>query len=53
MFFFQYPFRDILPYVSNLGEQGLVVYDYLFTCQRKSQSFPDIDFFFAILLPIL
>ena len=30
-----------LAYVSKLGEEGLVVYDYLFTSQRKSHSVPD------------
>ena len=41
-----------LVYVSKLGEEGLVVCDYLFTSQRESHSVPDRDFF-AILLLIL
>ena len=34
-----------LAYVSKLGEEGLVVNDYLFTSQRESHSLPDRDFF--------
>ena len=41
-----------LAYVSKLGEEGVVVYNYLFTSQRESHSVPDSDFF-ALLLPIL
>ena len=41
-----------LAYGLKLGEEGLLVYDYLFTSQRKSHSVPDTDFF-AILLLIL
>ena len=41
-----------LAYELKLGEEGLVVYDYLFTSQRESHSVPDRDFF-AILLLIL
>ena len=37
-------------YVSKLGEDGLVVYDYLFTSQRESHSLPDRDFFATLLL---
>ena len=36
--------------VSKLGEEGLVVYDYLFTSQRESHSVPDRDFFATLLL---
>ena len=38
-----------LAYVSKLGEEGLVVYDYLFTSQRESHSVPDRDFFATLL----
>ena len=31
--------------VSKLGEEVLVVNDYLFTSQRESHSLPDRDFF--------
>ena len=34
-----------LAYVSKLGEEVLVVNDYLFTSQRESHSLPDRDFF--------
>ena len=37
---------------QNFGEEGLVVYDYLFTSQKESHSVPDMDFF-AILSHIL
>ena len=30
---------------QNFGEEGLVVYDYLFTSQKESHSVPDMDFF--------
>ena len=50
--FFQYSFWYILAYVSRLGEDGLVVYDYLFSYQRESQSVPDRNIF-AIRLLIL
>ena len=33
-----------LAYVSKLGEEGVVVYNYLFTSQRESHSVPDRDF---------
>ena len=39
-----------LAYVSKLGEEGLVVQDYLFTSQRESHSLPDRVFFATILL---
>ena len=39
-----------LAYVSKLGEEGLVVYDYLFTSQRESHFVPDRDFFATLLL---
>ena len=39
-----------LVYVLKLGEDGLVVYDYLFTSQRASHSLPDRDFFATLLL---
>ena len=39
-----------LAYVSKLGEEGLVVNDYLFTSQRESHSLPDRDFFATLLL---
>ena len=37
-------------YVIKLGEEGVVVEDYLFTSQRKSHSVPDRDYFATILL---
>ena len=39
-----------LVYASKLGEEGLVVYDYLFTSQRESHFVPDRDFFATLLL---
>ena len=36
--------------IKNLGEEGFVVYDYLFTSQRESHSLPDRDFFATLLL---
>ena len=39
-----------LVYVIKLGEEGVVVEDYLFTSQRKSHSVPDRDYFATILL---
>ena len=39
-----------MAYVSKLGEEGLVVYDYLFTSQREPHFVPDRDFFATILL---
>ena len=39
-----------LAYQSKLGEEGLVVYNYLFTSQRESHSVPDRDFFATLLL---
>ena len=39
-----------LSYLSKLGEEGLVVYSYLFTSQRESHSVPDRDFFPTLLL---
>ena len=39
-----------LAYVSKFGEEGVVVYNYLFTCQRESHSIPDRDFFATLLL---
>ena len=39
-----------LVYVSKLGEEGLVVYDYLFTSQRECHFVPDRDFFATLLL---
>ena len=39
-----------LAYVSKLGQEGLVVQDYLFTSQRESRSLPDRVFFATILL---
>ena len=39
-----------LAYVSKLGEEGVVVYNYLFTSQRESHSVPDRDFFATLLL---
>ena len=39
-----------LSYLSKLGEEGLVVYNYLFTSQRESHSVPDRDFFATLLL---
>ena len=39
-----------LAYELKLGEEGLVVYDYLFTSQRESHSVPDRDFFATLLL---
>ena len=39
-----------LAHVSKLGEEGLVVYNYLFTSQRESHSVPDRDFFATLLL---
>ena len=39
-----------LAYVSKLGEEGLVVYDYLFTSQRECHFVPDRDFFATLLL---
>ena len=51
MFFFSISFlmyfgvNTNLAYVSKLGEEGLVFYDYLFTSQRESHSLPDRDFF--------
>ena len=39
-----------LAYVSKLGEEGLVVYDYLFIPQRECHFVPDRDFFAALLL---
>ena len=38
------------PYVSKLGEEGLVVYDYLFTSQIESHSLPNRRFFATLLL---
>ena len=37
-------------YLSKLGEEGLVVYNYLFTAERESQSVQDTDFFATLLL---
>ena len=34
-----------LAYVSKLEEEGVAVYNYLFTSQRESHSIPDRDFF--------
>ena len=39
-----------LAYISKLGEEGLVVYNYLFTSQREPHSVPDRDFFATLLL---
>ena len=39
-----------MAYVSKLGEEGLVVYDYLFIPQRECHFVPDRDFFAALLL---
>ena len=39
-----------LAYVSKLGEEGVVAYNYLFTSQRESHSVPDKDFFATLLL---
>ena len=39
-----------MAYVSKLGEEGVVVYNYLFTSQRESHSVPDRDFFATLLL---
>ena len=39
-----------MAYVSKLGEEGLVVYEYLFTFQRESHFVPDMDFFATLLL---
>ena len=39
-----------LSYLSKLGEEGLVVYNYLFTSQRESHSVLDRDFFPTLLL---
>ena len=39
-----------MAYVSKLGEEGLVVYDYLFTSQRECHFVPDRDFFATLLL---
>ena len=39
-----------LVYVSKLGEEGLVVYDYLFTSQIEPPFVPDRDSFATLLL---
>ena len=39
-----------LAHVSKLGEEGLVVYNYLFTSQREPHFVPDRDFFATLLL---
>ena len=39
-----------LAYVSKLGEEDLVVRDYVFTSQRESHLFPDGNFFATPLL---
>ena len=39
-----------LAYVSKLGEEGLVIYDDLFTSQRESHFVPDRNFFATLLL---
>ena len=39
-----------LAYISKLGEEDLVVYNYLFTSQREPHSVPDRDFFATLLL---
>ena len=54
-FFYRYECREIglntnLACVSKLGEQGLVVYDCPFTCQREHHFVPDRDFFATLLI---
>ena len=56
-FFYRYECREVviglntnLACVSKLGEQGLVVYDYPFICQRQHHFVPDRDFFATLLL---
>ena len=49
-FFIYFGLNTNLSYVSKLGEEGLVVYDYLFTSQREPHFVPDRDFFATILL---
>ena len=39
-----------LVYVSKLGKEGLVVYNYLFTSQREPSFVPDRDSFVTLLL---
>ena len=39
-----------LAYVSKLGEEGLVIYYYLFTSQRESHFVPDRNFFATLFL---
>ena len=39
-----------MAYVSKLGEEGLVIYDDLFTSQRESHFVPDRNFFATLLL---
>ena len=39
-----------LAYVSNFGEEGVVVYNYVFTSQRESNSVPNRDFFATLFL---
>ena len=39
-----------LAYVSKLGEENLVVYDYLFTSEREPHFVPDRNFFAILLL---
>ena len=55
--FYRYECREVviglntnLACVSKLGEQGLVVYDYPFICQRQHHFVPDRDFFATLLL---
>ena len=56
-FFYRYECREVviglntnLACESKLGEEGLVVYDYPFTCQREHHFVPDRDFFATLLL---
>ena len=44
-FFIYFGLNTNLAYVSKLGEEGLLVYDYLFNSQRESHFVPDRDFF--------
>ena len=52
MLFFQYIFWAKYKFglCIKLGEEGAVVYNYLFTSQRDSHSVPDRDFFARLLL---
>ena len=39
-----------MAYVSKLGDEGVVVYNYLFTPQREHHSVPDRDYFATLFL---